>query len=192
MTDTVLGEVVDFPTRPIPTDGDEFLIDRPGPAVDGSGDGGWDGPRLPAVPVPGDDPDRDGDGLDGDEDRESVVADRVLEGVPVDPPDELHTRRRGASVARAPVIPPWMASRQAVTASAVWAAREARYHAGFHAVRSPKYATKTAVYGLAGLFRVMGRLIKWASAEDGNWHLRQAAAQRGEAETWLRLDARRQ
>jgi S-DNA-T family DNA segregation ATPase FtsK/SpoIIIE len=194
MTDTVLGEVVDFPTRPAPThDTDDFLTGRPGPSPDGAGDGGRDGPRLPAVPVPGEDPDRDGDDPDGDEDadRESVADDKVLEGVPVDPPDELRTRR-GPAVARAPVIPPWMASRQAVTASAVWAAREARYHAGFHAIRSPKYATKTAVFALAGTFRVVGRLIRWASAEDGNWHLRQAAAQRGEAETWLRLDARRQ
>jgi DNA segregation ATPase FtsK/SpoIIIE, S-DNA-T family len=193
MNDTVLGEVVDFPARPAPPDElDEFLTDRRGPSAAGGGDGGRDGPRLPEVSVPGDDPDRDGDDLDEDGDRESVAEDRVLEGVPVDPPDEIRSRRSGPAAARAPVIPPWMASRRAVAASAAWAAREARYHAGFHAVRSPKYAAKTAVFALAGTFRVVGRLIRWASAEDGNWHLRQAAAQRGEAETWLRLDARRQ
>lgn len=30
------------------------------------------------------------------------------------------------------------------------------------------------------------------SRQEGNWHLRQAAAARGKADVWLKLDARRQ
>ena len=77
-------------------------------------------------------------------------------------------------------------------ASLRWAAKEARYHAGFHAVRAPKYAAKTAMYAVPGAVRTVARLVRWASAEEGNWHLRQAAADRGDAAQWLALDARRQ
>jgi DNA segregation ATPase FtsK/SpoIIIE, S-DNA-T family len=70
--------------------------------------------------------------------------------------------------------------------------REVRYHTAFHAIRAPKYAVKTAVFAPAGAFRTIGRLIRWASADEHNWALRQAAADRGEADTWLKLDARRQ
>src|SRR6266704_209927 len=156
MSDTVMGEVVDFPAPAVrPDDPDDFLT-RPGPSADGTGD---------------EDP-------DGGTDRETVAVDRVLQGVPVDPPDE-HRARRGAAVVRAPVIPPSIASRSALAASAAWAVREARYHTAFHAVRAPKYAAKTAVFAPAGMVRTAARLARWASAEDGNWQLRQAAADRG-------------
>jgi S-DNA-T family DNA segregation ATPase FtsK/SpoIIIE len=191
MSDTVMGEVVNFPAVPVPDDDPDAFPAGPGPSADGAGDGGRDGPRLPAVPVPGGDPDDDGDeDPDGGTDRETVAVDRVLQGVPVDPPDE-HRPRRGVAV-RAPVIPPWMASRPALAASAAHAVREARYHAAFHALRAPKYAAKTAVFAPAGAVRTAGRLARWASAEDGNWALRQAAASRGDADSWLKLDARRQ
>jgi S-DNA-T family DNA segregation ATPase FtsK/SpoIIIE len=189
MTDNAMGEVVDFPARPaVLGDGSGDFLAGPGPSADGAGDGGSSGPRLPAVPVPDDD--GDGDDTDDDTDRESVAADDVLVGVPVDPPGEYRPRR--AAGERAPVLPPGLASRKAVAASVSWAAREARYHAGFHAVRAPKYAAKTAVFAPVGAVRTAGRLARWASAEDGNWHLRQAAAGRGDADVWLKLDARRQ
>ncbi|RAY16593.1 cell division protein FtsK [Actinomadura craniellae] len=62
----------------------------------------------------------------------------------------------------------------------------------FHAVRFPKYAAKVLVFAPVGAARLVVRLLRWASAEDGNWDLRQAAAQRGDADTWMKLDARRQ
>ena len=189
MTDAVMGEVVDFPARAaVLGDDADDLLTGPGPSADGAGDDGPRGPRLPAVPVPDDDGD---DEQDDDTDRESVAADRVLVGVPVDPPDEYRARR-AAGADRAPVIPPGLASRRAVAGSVAWAVREARYHAGFHAVRAPKYAVKTALFAPVGAVRTAGRLARWASAEDGNWHLRQAAAGRGDHDAWLKLDARRQ
>ena len=159
------------------------------PAPDG-GNAGHDGhpPALP--PVPGDQPDGDGD--DDAVDRESVLVGRILPGRPVDPQDEPRPFAPRGSGVRPPVVPPWLASRAALAASLAWAAREARYHAGFHAVRAPKYAIKTAVYAVPGAARAAVRLVRWASAEEGNWHLRQAAADRGDAAVWLALDARRQ
>jgi len=164
----------------------------PAPAPDG-GNAGRDG-RPPALPpVPGDRPDGDDDdGGDDAVDRESVLVGRVLPGRPVDPQDEPRPFAPRGTGVRPPVVPPWLASRAALAASLRWAAREARYHAGFHAVRAPKYAIKTAVYAVPGAARAAARLVRWASAEEGNWHLRQAAADRGDAAQWLALDARRQ
>jgi S-DNA-T family DNA segregation ATPase FtsK/SpoIIIE len=161
------------------------------PAPDG-GDTGRGG-RPPALPPPpGDRPDDDTPDDDDDADRESVLIGRVVPGPPVDPPDEPRPFRPRGGQPRPPVIPPWLASRAALIASLRWAAREARYHAGFHAVRAPKYAAKTLVYAVPGAVRTVARLARWASAEEGNWHLRQAAADRGDAAQWLALDARRQ
>jgi S-DNA-T family DNA segregation ATPase FtsK/SpoIIIE len=57
----------------------------------------------------------------------------------------------------------------------VWAAKDAGYVLGYHAVRSPKYAAKASVYAPVGFFRATGKLLQWASAEQGNWALRQRA-----------------
>jgi S-DNA-T family DNA segregation ATPase FtsK/SpoIIIE len=161
------------------------------PAAD-DGNAGRGGPP-PARPVPGDGPDGDDDSPDDDDaDRESVLVGRVVPGLAVDPPDEPRPFGPRGSQVRPPVIPPSLASRAAMAASLRWAAREARYHASFHAVRAPKYAAKTLLYALPGMVRIVARLIRWASAEEGNWHLRQTAADRGDAAQWLALDARRQ
>ena len=129
---------------------------------------------------------------DDDADRESVLIGRILPGPAVDPPDEPRPFRPRGSLPRPPVIPPWLATRDALAATLRWAAKEVRYHAGFHAVRAPKYAAKTMLYAVPGAVRTVTRLARWASAEEHNWHLRQAAADRGDAAQWLALDARRQ
>jgi S-DNA-T family DNA segregation ATPase FtsK/SpoIIIE len=152
-----------------------------------------------ARPVPGHgdehqasagEPDSDGP-EDDDADAESVLVGQVVAGPAVDPPDEPRPSRRGARDRR-PVIPPGLASRAAVAASVRWALAEAGYHGGFHAVRLPKYAVKMAWYAVPGAGRIVVRLLRWASAEEGNWHLRRAAADRNDAAAWLALDARRQ
>jgi S-DNA-T family DNA segregation ATPase FtsK/SpoIIIE len=166
------------------------LDTEPGPAADG---GAGRGGHPPALPPSGGQPDDDDPGDDDDVDHESVLVGRIMPGAPVDPADEPRPFAPGGHRKdRPPVIPPALASRAAITATLAWAAREARYHAGFHAVRAPKYAAKTAVYAVPGALRTIGRLARWASAEEGNWHLRHAAADRNDPATWLALDARRQ
>ena len=127
------------------------LDPEPAPDAGNAGRGGHP-PALP--PVPGDPPDDD-EPDDDDVDRESVLVGRVVPGNPVDPADEPRPFAPRSGQHRPPVIPPALASRAAVAATLTWAAREARYHAGFHAVRAPKYAVKTAVYAVPGALRTV-------------------------------------
>ncbi|WP_239157466.1 cell division protein FtsK [Actinocatenispora thailandica] len=136
----------------------------------------------------------DVDQVDADDefyDHESVRIDRPELGRPVDPPDEPRTRSAGKRD-RAPVVPVWLNSRANIRTSLVYGMKEARYRAGYHAIRSPKYAGKAIVYAPVGFVRTVHRLGSWAMAERHNWDLRQHAADRGDADTWMKLDARRQ
>ncbi|WP_211369832.1 hypothetical protein [Nonomuraea turkmeniaca] len=72
-----------------------------------------------------------------------------------------------------------------------WWARGAAYVLGYHTVRLPKYAVKTAVYAPIGFVSGIARVLTWASAEEGNRALRQAAADRNDPATWLKLDKQR-
>lgn len=178
------GEVIDFPAAK--------------PAIPDAGQP-HEPATGPAAPMPFRRPDThpdttttdDADDIEPD-DAESVVIEGTVLGKPVDPPDEpkpFGPRRRGE---RAPVLPPWMASRSALADTGRWLVREVKYYTAFHAVRLPKYVAKVLVFAPVGAARTVVRLVRWASAEDGNWELRQAAANRGDADTWLKLDARRQ
>lgn len=150
------------------------------------------GPRpVEAAPPAGANPDGD-DTDDDDTDHESVLIGQVVDGPAVDPADEPRPFRPRSARDRRPVIPAGLASRSAMAASLRWTAGEARYHAAFHGVRLPKYAAKTLMYAVPGAARIVAGLIRWALAEEGNWHLRKAAASSGDAAAWLALDARRQ
>ena len=129
---------------------------------------------------------------DDDFDRESVAVDRAAPGVPVDPPDEPRPVLPARQAERKPVIPPWLNSKANLRASVAYAANHAKYVTGYHAVRLPKYAGKVVIYAPVGAVRTAGRLTTWASAERHNWDLRQHAADKGDADTWMKLDARRQ
>ncbi|MCO6010566.1 hypothetical protein NE236_36970 [Actinoallomurus purpureus] len=176
------ADVIDFPAP------DTYDDTGTTPAALPSGTGGGTvPPNPPAGPA--------GDEFDGQDaaDAESVVITGTVVGGPVDPPDEPRRFGPGASKhERRPVVPPWLNSRSTIRASLLWVVDEAKYHALFHAVRVPKYAGKALVWAPVGAGVTTARLIRWASAEEGNWHLRQAAASRGDADTWLKLDARRQ
>jgi S-DNA-T family DNA segregation ATPase FtsK/SpoIIIE len=128
-----------------------------------------------------------GDVVDADEDQESVVIEQPALGAPVDPTDEPRRSRR-----RRPILPNSLRSRNDAIAGLRWMLNQAGYTVAFHGVRLPKYAGKTAVYAPVGTVRTLGRLLRWASAEDGNYALRQAAATRDDPTTWLRLDLQRQ
>ncbi|WP_163507679.1 cell division protein FtsK [Fodinicola acaciae] len=141
-----------------------------------------------------------GDGNSPDAaDRESVEVAPMVIGPPVDPPDEpVHVGSRWAgrkwrarARTRRPIIPPWLLSRADLAAAVRWAIKDMLYLAGYHAVRIPKYVAKIAVYAPVGAFRLFGRMLRWATAEEGNWALRQWAADHNDPATWLRLDQRR-
>jgi S-DNA-T family DNA segregation ATPase FtsK/SpoIIIE len=139
-------------------------------------------PAAPTDPGDGDDPD----------DAETIDDTPPADGGPVDAaediPPEILLRQRE----RRPILADWARSWRGIRAAAKHQSKDAGYVAAYHGVRLPKYAAKTAVWAPVGLFRGIGRAVHWATAEEGNWDLRQAAAQRGEADVWLKLDARRQ
>jgi S-DNA-T family DNA segregation ATPase FtsK/SpoIIIE len=130
-----------------------------------------------------------GDVVDADtDDHESVVIPLPREGAPVDPPDEpvgRHQQRR-------PIRPAWLLSKRDAVAAVRWTASQAAYALAFHGLRLPKYAGKTVTYAPIGAVRTVGRLLRWAMAEDGNYALRQAAASNNDPQAWLRLDMQRE
>lgn len=137
----------------------------------------------------------DAETTDDDEffDRETVAIEgRIVRG-PVDPADDdaapYQTRGRQR---RAPIIPATLRTWRGIRTTLAWQAKDAGYVLGYHAVRSPKYLAKALWYAVPGLFGTIGRLLHWATAEEGNWSLRQYAADRNDPETWLKLDKQRQ
>ncbi|GGQ44045.1 cell division protein FtsK [Couchioplanes azureus] len=144
--------------------------------------------RDRAAPTPAD-PDPE---IDDDTDAESVDDSPPAEGGPVDAADDIPAEIQARQQARRPILADWARSWRGFKAAVKHQTKDAGYVLAYHAVRSPKYAAKTAVWAPVGLFRGLGQAVHWATAEEGNWHLRQAAAARGEADTWLKLDARRQ
>jgi len=92
---------------------------------------------------------------------------------------------------RAPIIPLWLRSADQRRATLRAIGSNVAYWAGFHAVRSLKYLFKTVVYAPVGVCRLVGRMLRWATAEQGNWQLRQHAADTNDAFTWQSLNRTR-
>jgi S-DNA-T family DNA segregation ATPase FtsK/SpoIIIE len=142
-----------------------------------------------------------GDGPDDQPDAETYAVGPVIEGVPVDADDrgerdEVPLSAAWAAVTsgtagpRTPILPGWLVGPQRRQVFAAVADLTA-YTVLFHAARLPKYTAKVAVYAPAGAIRTAGRLLRWASAEEGNWRLRQHAADTGDAHTWQALNRTR-
>ncbi|MEU4455573.1 hypothetical protein AB0F44_29880 [Nocardioides sp. NPDC023903] len=89
---------------------------------------------------------------------------------------------------RAPIIPPWLRSAEARKAAVRQAVSAAGYHTAFHAVRTPVYTVKTLGYSVVGCGRMTGRVTRWVRAEQGNYELRQKAAETNDAYTWQALN----
>lgn len=89
---------------------------------------------------------------------------------------------------RAPVIPPWLRSAEARKAAARHAVSTAGYYTAFHCVRTPVYAAKTLSYSVVGAGRITGKVTRWVRAEEGNYELRQKAAETNDAYTWQALN----
>jgi S-DNA-T family DNA segregation ATPase FtsK/SpoIIIE len=149
-------------------------------------------PRRPADDVIG-----SGDVIDvptGEpgEDQESVVVELPQRGAPVDPPDEPNSADFTPRKERRPIVPTWLRSMKDVKAAMRWSLNQLGYLLAFHGLRSPKYLGKTLRYAPVGLAKTILRLLRWAVAEDGNFALRQAAADQNDPQAWLRLDTQRE
>jgi S-DNA-T family DNA segregation ATPase FtsK/SpoIIIE len=127
-----------------------------------------------------------------DAETTAIEAERV--GGPVDPPDRPATFAAVVSRAdqRRPIVPASLRSPDGRAAMARWAAGYGAHVAAYHLTRSPKYTGKVAVWAPVGAVRTAGRVLRWATAEDGNWSLRQEAANRNDPKSWLLLDRTRE
>ncbi|MEV6375804.1 cell division protein FtsK [Micromonospora musae] len=144
--------------------------------------------RLPRQRPPGDAEDDDS----GDDDAESIEDGPERLGGPVDAADDIPRDVLARQRERRPILADWARSGRALRAAVKHQTKDAGYVAAYHGVRLPKYAVKALAWAPIGAVRGIGQALRWATAEEGNWHLRQAAATRGDADTWLKLDARRQ
>jgi S-DNA-T family DNA segregation ATPase FtsK/SpoIIIE len=135
----------------------------------------------------------DGSDLDDDtDDAESVNDGPARPGGPVDMAEDIPTEVLARQRERRPILAEWARSGRALRAAVKHQAKDVGYVLAYHGVRLPKYAVKALAWAPIGAVRGIGQALRWATAEEGNWHLRQAAASRGDADTWLKLDARRQ
>lgn len=137
-----------------------------------------------------------GTDLDTTGDAETVHVGAVIEGVPVDPdphddPPLSTTWATLTTRKRPPVIPFWLRDRAEFRARVRVAADLAGYVTAWYVTRSPKFAVKTLWYAPIGLVKTVGRVLHWASAEEGNFNLRQHAASSNDAYTWQALNRTR-
>jgi S-DNA-T family DNA segregation ATPase FtsK/SpoIIIE len=149
-------------------------------------------PGQPDGPLDGQLVERD-EHAGGPGDAESIEVLPAEMGPPVDPPmrkatfADLMTR----ADERRPVVPASLRSSAGRRSLLTLAAAYATHGALFHGTRSPWYGVKVAWYAPQGLVKAVWRAGHWASAEEGNWHLRQHAANRLDTDAWLALDSRR-
>ncbi|GAA1384134.1 FtsK/SpoIIIE domain-containing protein [Catellatospora chokoriensis] len=149
--------------------------------------------RARRQPRPNDHAQGDSPDLDEGTDAEAVDYAPAPLGNPVDPTDAAPAGVWARQpLPTKPIVPDWARSRADLYLTARWGLKYVGYLAAYHTSRSPKYLLKTAWYGLLGTGVSAGRLVKWAMAEEGNFGLRQHAANTNQAELWLKLDKQRQ
>lgn len=127
------------------------------------------------------------------DDAETIDATPALEGVPVDLPARKATFADLVTRAdeRRPIVPATLRSKAGRHALLTLVVAMATHGALWQLSRLPLYLAKVARYAPVGLWQMLWRPLRWASAEEGNWSLRQRAASSNDASTWLQLDARR-
>lgn len=126
-------------------------------------------------------------------DAETIEVEPAGKGALVDPPARKATFADllGRADERRPIIPAGLRSKEARRSLVRLTAVAVTHGTLIHVTRSPKYLVKTAYYAPIGAGKAVWRSIRWASAEEGNHHLRQLAANQGDIDAWLALDARR-
>jgi S-DNA-T family DNA segregation ATPase FtsK/SpoIIIE len=128
-----------------------------------------------------------------DFDAESVDVTPGPAGPPVDPPRRKTTFADLVTRAdeRRPIVPASLRSKAGRHALLVLFVAMAAHGVLWQLSRSPFYAAQAIRWAPVGAWQAVWRPLHWASAEEGNWHLRQGAANSNDASTWLALDARR-
>ena len=81
-------------------------------------------------------------------------------------PDTPHPWERPPQ--RRPVIPGWVAEPETRKSAVTWAARHAAHHVAFHAVRLPKYLTRTAACAPRGLMLAVYHGWRWVFDREGH------------------------
>jgi DNA segregation ATPase FtsK/SpoIIIE, S-DNA-T family len=129
------------------------------------------------------------------DDAETVGVIDAHKGVPVDQPDvpiaTTWADITSGDAPRRPIIPAWLRSRDQRRQTLRNIGAALGYWVAFHAVRSPWYLAKTVFYAPKGAGRATGKVLGWATAEQGNWELRQKAAQANDPHVWMQLDKKR-
>ena len=133
------------------------------------------------------------DRLSPPDDAETVEVTPDEVGPAVDPPVRPVTFADVVSRAdeRRPIVPASLRSRTGRQALLTLTVAMASHGILWQLSRTPLYLAKTAWYAPQGAIQALCRPVRWASAEEGNWHLRQQAANSNDPATWLALDARR-
>jgi S-DNA-T family DNA segregation ATPase FtsK/SpoIIIE len=125
-----------------------------------------------------------------DQDAETFEVAPAVDGGPVDPPDEHRTLYANVVQRREeplrPIVPAEWRNRDQRRQVLRWMVWYAWYQTRFHAVRTPRYAGKAAVYAPLGAARLAGRQVRWWWLLEQH-QLRQDAARRNDVDAWLKL-----
>lgn len=87
---------------------------------------------------------------------------------------------------RRPVVPEHLRTVQGVRRATARTAKLTGYRVSYHAVRSPVYVLLAAWWAVVGLLRLAGRQLAWYWVLESQT-LRQHAATKNDAETWVKL-----
>jgi DNA segregation ATPase FtsK/SpoIIIE, S-DNA-T family len=87
---------------------------------------------------------------------------------------------------RRPVIPDHLRTVQGVRRATARSAKLTGYRLSYHTVRSPLYVLLAAWWAVIGLLRLAGRQLAWYWVMESH-SLRQNAATKNDAETWVKL-----
>jgi S-DNA-T family DNA segregation ATPase FtsK/SpoIIIE len=126
------------------------------------------------------------------DDAETIDATPAPAGPPVDQP---HTVTFADVVSRAderrPIVPANLRSRAGRHAMLVLAVAMVTHGIAWQLSRSPLYLGQAIRYTPKGMWLAAYRPVRWARADELNWGLRQQAAVRNDADTYLKLTADR-